>query len=136
VRSKTDEHLGPGKQIINNGEYPDGDDVSIHQVVDTTYSKEYFRKLKGIITDHEQTQWLSDKMKTIADQVKLYKCSGKKCNAVFSRWKLFLYHMNTHCHIARKDASKTYTIAVAYKLKNSILFHKIVFITLLVTYLR
>lgn len=90
--------------------------------MDTSYSKEYYQKLKGIVMNNEQTKWLSDKMTTIADQVALYKCSGKKCNAAFSEWERFLCHTNLHYHIAKKDAGKTYMIAVVYTIPRDTVF--------------
>lgn len=129
MQSKTDGHLGPGKQIINNGECTDGDGTS-YKLVDTSYSKKYFRKLKGMMMDHEQNKWLSDKMTTIADQVTLYKCPRKKCNVVFSRRKNFFFHMFVHCYIAKKDTGKTYMIAVVYTIPPDTVF---IILLLLVT---
>lgn len=104
---ETDNNLEPGQQVVNNGERANNDGTS-HQLVDNSYKKDYSRKLKGMILNRVKAKWLSDKMTTEADQVSLYKCSGKKCKAVFSRRKTFVPHLNDHC----RNASKTYTIAV------------------------
>jgi len=107
VETKNNKRLEPGQQVVNNGERANDDGTS-HQLVDTSYRKDYSRTLKGIISDHVKAKWLSDKMTTEADHVSLYKCSGKKCNEVFSRRKTFVPHLNDHCC----KASKTYTIVV------------------------
>ncbi|XP_022177909.1 uncharacterized protein LOC111038947 [Myzus persicae] len=100
VETKNDEHLEPGQQIINNGDRNNG---ACYQLVDTSYSKEYYQKVRGIIADHEKTKWLGNKIKTEEDQLSLYKCSGEKCNAVYRNMTTFEYHLNVHCHNAKSQ---------------------------------
>ncbi|XP_060855867.1 uncharacterized protein LOC132933613 [Metopolophium dirhodum] len=102
VETKNNKRLEPGQQVVNNGERANDDGTS-HQLVDTSYRKDYSRTLKGIISDRVKAKWLSDKMTTEADQVSLYKCSGKKCSAVFSRRKTFVPHLNDHCRKAKSQ---------------------------------
>lgn len=101
--------LQPGLLVINNDE-PANENATSHQLVDTSYNKDYCRKLTEIMSENVKAKWLSDKMTTEADQVSLYKCSGKKCNAVFKRRRTFVSHLNEHC----RNSSKTHTVAVGY----------------------
>ncbi|XP_008184073.2 uncharacterized protein LOC100575459 isoform X3 [Acyrthosiphon pisum] len=101
VETNDNIRLGPGQQVVNNGERVKSNGTS-HQLVDTSYRKDYSRKLKGIISDHQKAKWLSDKMTTEADKMSLYKCSGKNCNEVFSHRKTFVPHLNDHCRNAKR----------------------------------
>ncbi|KAF0747651.1 putative histone-lysine N-methyltransferase 1 [Aphis craccivora] len=96
VNSKHDVRLKSGQQIINN--YSKTDRRMPYHFVDTSYCKEYFRKLKCMLSNDVKSKWLGDKKTTLADQLSLYKCSGKNCKRVFSNQQLFRNHLNYHHH--------------------------------------
>jgi len=107
VKSKYGVRLKPGQLIINNGKPVGG---TPYHFVDTSYRKEYFRTLKSMLSNDEQSKWLWNKMTTVGNQVSLYKCSGTNCKKVFSNRLLFRSHLNNHYD----KSSKTCVIVVFY----------------------
>ncbi|CAI6364719.1 unnamed protein product [Macrosiphum euphorbiae] len=91
--------LEEGQQIVNNGVPADG---SICCLIDTTYTKDYIRKVRELPMNVMKTRLAFNEMSALPRLLGLFKCMDRTCTKIFSSKELFKLHMKLHFSNAEK----------------------------------
>ncbi|KAL4143321.1 hypothetical protein QTP88_005667 [Uroleucon formosanum] len=91
--------LEEGQQIVNNGVPVNG---SICCLIDTTYTKDYIRKVRDLPMNVMKTRLAFNEMSALPRLLGLFKCMDRTCTKIFSSKELFKLHMKLHFSNAEK----------------------------------
>lgn len=106
--------LEEGQQIVNNGVPADG---SICCLIDTTYTKDYIRKVRELPMNVMKTRLAFNEMSALPRLLGLFKCMDRTCTKIFSSKELFKLHMKLHFSNAEKKKSKKFYLKIySYKI--------------------
>jgi len=97
--------LEAGQQIVNNGVPIDG---TICCLIDTTYTKDYIRKVRDLPMNVMKTKLAFGEMSALPRLLGLFKCMDRTCTKIFSSKDLFKLHMKLHFSNAEKKKSKKF----------------------------
>lgn len=97
--------LEEGQQIVNNGVPVNG---SICCLIDTTYTKDYIRKVRDLPMNVMKTRLAFNEMSALPRLLGLFKCMDRTCTKIFSSKELFKLHMKLHFSNAEKKKSKMF----------------------------
>ncbi|XP_022160559.1 uncharacterized protein LOC111026733 [Myzus persicae] len=106
VVSNSETFLEEGQQIVNNG-VPIDDTIFL---IDTAYTKNYFRKLRDFPMSVMKTQLAFNKMSVLPRLMGLFKCMERYCTKIFCSKKLFKLHMAIHFSNAEKKKNQIYNV--------------------------